>query len=83
MVFVPASPMCFHHNNVCNDITLLWSLMSFLHNYVCNGITLLWSPMCFLHNYVCNGIIVCVLLCFHAFPQHLSIALGSKLTFLN
>jgi hypothetical protein len=64
MVFVLASPMCFHHNNVCN------------------GITLLWSPIYFLHNFVCNGIIVCTLLCFHAFPQHSSIALGSKLAFI-
>jgi hypothetical protein len=23
MVFELASPMCFHHNNVCNGITLL------------------------------------------------------------
>jgi hypothetical protein len=33
--FVLASPMCFHHNIVCNGITLLWSPRG--------------SPMCFLH----------------------------------
>jgi len=38
MVFVLASPMCFHHNNVCNDNTLLWYPMCFFHSFVCNDV---------------------------------------------